>query len=799
MNKPIPLLVITTLIALIMGGLCLEPLHFPVWAATDGVHLLPGQGSDGDFSTGPRISQDGNSKGLAVRMLSALGFEDEAAESYATWFWGAPLLAILIILAMIFWPWQKRTYSDTPLPTRATPPRKKTKDAAPSALSDKPLPEPSTDKERVLRFFFNLYKQQIGADENAPSQMYVVENRPTCPNETYEMRVMQDSDWSSRRMSIGLLGQGGGSRSKCFYVIFDSHLVLKIPSVPITDFSVYHKQVEAEGRIVARLVPRECIVPRIGVILKAIYTFPRSGHLGEDALEKKYVQLVKSDPSYQKYLKIGASFAFFMDLSKHFFLSTTLDEMHRSDQPLVSEALKNPELLWDQHGFVCRYGEDSGVICQELQEAYYKSEARMRQLVEQVGLNQEVTSFDFKEWYLTHLAGEKVDQDSQDLPHELIERINRHLFTVVKNNHPSVERYRRQVREYIQETRFSQNRLRLENLATNTLSLLDWIGAKGLALRDLKPENLFVAGDPNNYPTFLNDTMRFSIGLIDVETAVVVDTDSPDDIPQPQLAGTPLYATPSHLLPNTILKEVYGDVRKILLMQDWYATIAIIYKSVIGENLFSATARVFPEILTKLKLIDPAGPDLESDVARISQLFWNSAKAEFQEALVGHWNILRRVDVVVPGNLVHDIVKAMHHESGELTHNLSQILDNQQLFVGEEKCQFLADAPAKKIAMMKQKLLGNGRDGGGRSAQRQKAFDLLEQIEHLKIRMERKFEAAATLKATSATIAVDQLLEAMFQKVFSEMHLANWPGLSLSKWQGGASSAEDMTTYQATM
>ena len=111
------------------------------------------------------------------------------------------------------------------------------------------------------------------------------------------------------------------------------------------------------------------------------YWIPYS--IDEEALEKKYVQLAKSDPAYQQYLKIGDTFAFFMDLSKHFFLSTTLDEMHRRDKLIINEALKNPELLWDQHGFVCRYGEDSGNICHELQEAYYRSEARMRQLVEE--------------------------------------------------------------------------------------------------------------------------------------------------------------------------------------------------------------------------------------------------------------------------------------------------------------------------------------------------------------------------------------------------------------------------------
>lgn len=745
---------------------------------------------------GGRISDDGmDQQRLSTTVLVMLGFDKATAEKYTNWFWGIPVLVVLTLLASLLRPRRK----PKPIKAKKQAPTKKEKTKRAKPLAVKPEPEPATDKDRVLKFFFDLYKQQVGADANAPSQIYLVDTRPTYPNETYEMRVMQENEWSSRRMSIGLLGQGGGSRSKCFYVIFDSHMVLKIPPVPIVDFSEYNQQVEADGRIVSRLAPGECIVPRIGVILKAVHTFPDSEHMSEEALERAYVRLAKNDPTYQKYLKIGSTFAFFMDLSRHFFLSTTLEEIHRRDYHLASEALKNPDLLWDQHGFVCRYGEEATHICHKLQEAYYRSETRMRQLVQEANVSRQVSSFEFKEWYLTHLAGEKIDPDAHSLPHELIERINRHMFNVVKNNYTAVEHYRQRVKSYIQETRFSQNRLHLETLATNTLAFLDWIGANGLSLRDLKPENLFVAGDPNDYPHFLNDPKRFSIGLIDVETAVVIDAETPDQIPQPQLAGTPLYATPSHLLPNAIIGDVFGDVQKILLLQDCYATIAIIFKIVTGENLFVSTAKVFPKILVKLKIMDPAGPDLEKDVAEISQLFWTSAKAEFQEAMDSHQAVFSRIEVVVPNNLLHDVIKSMHHQSSSLSEELAHMISQQTIFTSQERCQFLMDATANKIAMMKVKLIRNAKAGDPPSGQRQKAYTLLEQIEKLKTELERKLEAAAALKATGAPVPADQLLAALFQNVFSAMYLPKWTPLTPAKWHGKSDLPGDIDTYQATM
>ncbi|MGD9006978.1 MAG: hypothetical protein PVG41_03600 [Desulfobacteraceae bacterium] len=756
----------------------------------------------GEFSESKPEAPEGlvaKVKAIAAAALANVGVNPEAAQLYAKWIIGAPALVVFVLLVMIFRPRRKKDpESASPMPPSR--PAATTKPRPNTPRQSGPGPEPVSDKERVLNFFFHLFRQQSGADPNAPTQLVLIETRPTCPNETYEMRVMLGNEWSSRRMSIGLLGQGGGSRSKCFYVIYDSHLVLKIPPQPIPYFSKYHQQIADEARIVSRLAPRECIVPRISVILKAIRTIPGSKNMSDDELEERYVQLLKGDPSFQEYLMIGPSFAFFMDLAKHFFLSTTLDEIHRGSQRLVIEALKHHELLWDQHSFVCRYGEEAGAVCHDLQEVYYISESRMRQLIEEANVGGKVSAFEFKQWFVTHLAGEKINPDEYRLPHELIERINRLMLKTIKNNRQHVELYRAQVRAYIKETRFSQHRSQIENLAANTLDLLAWIGEKGLALRDLKPENLFVAGNPEMYPVFLNDSEQFSIGLIDVETAVDIDAEDADDIPQPQLAGTPLYATPSHLISNIVLQEVYKDLRAVLHLQDWYATIAIIYKIICGENLFSTTARVFPEIIKRVKLLDPGGSDLESDVARINRLFWNSAQAEFHEALIRKRDIINRVEVKVPKALLPDIIETLHHDCDAIAGTLAKTVSEQTIFVGKEKCQFLMDAPAKKIGKMKNKLSREGRyEDAASQKRRDLAMEMLSRIEHLKSSLERKLEAVSALQTSGAPIGADQLLDAMFQRVFSAMYLSRWPALTPEKWRGATDLPDDITTYQATM
>jgi serine/threonine protein kinase len=733
----------------------------------------------------------------ADALLAKLGINAEFAKYYATWVVGAPTLVIVILLAMMLRP-RRNKITPARLQRAEAVVRKKPARAMP--YKARLEPEPTTDKERILRSFFHLFKEQMGADPDAPTDLKLVESRPICPNETYEMRIQQGNDWMSRRMSIGLLGQGGGSRSKCFYVIYDSHMVLKIPAESIQAFSVYREKIKAEARIVERLAPRECIVPRVAVILKEVHPLPGSAQLSEETIEDRYVHLLEVNPELQEYLKIGPSFAFFMDLARHFFLSTTLDEIHRGDQRIVHEAMKQHDLLWDQQAFVCRYGEETATMCHDLQDAYYRCESRLRRLVEEARIVEDIPTFQLKQWFISHLAGESVHAYAEDLPEELIERINRLLNKVIRDNHYQVERYRSSVRRYIKELRFSQHRAQLENLSANVLELLDWIGRKGLALRDLKPENLFVAGKPEAYPVFLNDAKKFSIGLIDVETAVAIDAAQSEDIPQPQLAGTPLYATPTHLMSNIILRQVYDDLRGILHMQDWYATIAIIYKITTGRNLFAVTARTFPEVVKRIKLIDPAGPDVERDVAAINLIFWTSAIAELEESLAQDAEVLTRLEIVIPKPLVADIIRALHRGCDRISSRLTRVITQQSIFGGEERRQFLLDAPAEKIRKMTRKLTQEQPGAAEHAKQRHEALALLEQIESLKSRLQRKFEAAAALKANAGRIAADQLLEAMFERVFNLMYQAHWSPPDPVKWQGPSDLPEEnIATYQATM
>ena len=159
---------------------------------------------------------------------------------------------------------------------------------------------------------------------------------------------------------------------------------------------------------------------------------------------------------------------------------------------------------------------------------------------------------------------------------------------------------------------------------------LAWLREKRVSMRDLKPDNLFVAGDPARYPLFLRSPNEFSLGIIDVETAVDFEKSKYKNTKQPLLGGTPFYATPSHFVKNEVIMYKFKNLGKILHLQDWHATLVMIYKVITGELLFEQTAKLFGDI--KHMMINANKPDgYQSDFfEEASRMFWQSAVLEFQ-------------------------------------------------------------------------------------------------------------------------------------------------------------------------
>ena len=109
------------------------------------------------------------------------------------------------------------------------------KPACVAAPAKQPCPE-MPSRADVVRFFLGLYRQQLGFGPETPTDFVLLSSAAAGVNQTYDLRVKSGDEWIRRRMTLGPLGEDSGSKSTCYYVIFDRHLVVKIPPKPIVDF-----------------------------------------------------------------------------------------------------------------------------------------------------------------------------------------------------------------------------------------------------------------------------------------------------------------------------------------------------------------------------------------------------------------------------------------------------------------------------------------------------------------------------------------------------------------------------------
>jgi hypothetical protein len=489
-----------------------------------------------------------------------------------------------------------------------------------------------SDFKKVLLYFLNLYFLQAAADKKDKFEYQLLEIKGPMGTSVYEFRINKGGKWHSRRISMGRIGEESGARSKCFYVIYDDHFVVKIPPDAIADFDEYIKSINADRRIAEILSPRKCLVARMGIVLKKVPGFADFvGRFPGDE-EGKCIAGLKTSPEFQELLKIAGSFAFFVDLSKHFFLGGILKDFHDPSSLIEKELEKNLEMIWHPDAFVNRYGEDAIDICFELQKMFNRFDDQLNSL--------SVPEFQKKSWFKSIFMDNPQEEDTQK---NLPQAVN--VIDEIQGQYSdTMNAYTKILQKIAHEQTFGHNIPRIQNICTQMLELLAWLFFKEVAIRDLKPDNMIVVGDPAKFPQFLDMPDGFELGLIDLEIAAFVGSGE-NRIDQPKLGWTPFYATPTHMFLNSVLKNLYNDVAYILKLQDWYAAVAICYETVTGEKLFVSTAKIISSLAKELPgyFDDPA--KMKQFAKKAGAKFWPNAAKEFEFKIMSNKSILTAVSI----------------------------------------------------------------------------------------------------------------------------------------------------------
>jgi len=613
----------------------------------------------------------------------------------------------------------------------------------------------------VESLFLSLYKKKLGAPASAPAEIEKAPRKDGWHGQVLNLKVLHEGKWQSRRMSLAPIGEGTGSKSQCFYVIFDTHMVIKIPPAPITDFEEYIARVQAETEIMQRLAPRVCVIPNLAVILSRIHGFPDAENIPPSQLEGRYVRWLRKFPDNQRYLTIGGSYVFFMDLARYYFLSHVVDGFHAVEAGLHEEVRADVEILTDLALFEGKYGSRGAELWPALHKAYETFRDQLdgagAQTEEQVSLS----DWNIKELYLGFMAGRDSGLGNLKGSPQFKALFKDRLDRADTADAMLKQRYQQMMRHYTEQRLFQRSRPLMGNMVTNLLNLLAWLEEKQISLRDLKPDNLLVAGNPEDYPHFLTSAKNYAIGLIDLETAVDLNPAENGEIQQPQLGGTPLYCTPSHFFPNKLLKGLGNDLAQVYHLQDWYAMIAIIFGAVTGDPLFKGTAYQIPMMMKSVMQTAARKGNLKKKFLHFSRQFQDNAAVETREKFKLHHNRLKSVHAYIPDKIQQRLLAHIKDEWRQANQQLKKLLVNQAAF---QKGNVRRRLEKSSLAELQRLQAGYKKRTGS-----EKLVSQLKELIRLRQKIDDLSSSGRQLSGKFPKVSIDILLKRMFALVKSEL------------------------------
>lgn len=639
-------------------------------------------------------------------------------------------------------------------------------------------------RNNIVKLFLDIFKIQKEVPRDTPAGFSLLNRRSDDIEHVYELRVRRNKKWETRRMSVSRIGESSGTRTRssksvCFKVIFDDLLVIKIPPVPIKSYKEYIQSLSLEGRIAVKLDPKiEFVAPGVAALLKRIHQFDNADEYPPGMLEKRYLFWLKKNPRFRQYLKIGGVFVFFMDLSKYSFLSNVVETLHDPaiiQKRMQKDILNSHDFIWDVLGFEGKYGSNHLSVCFSLNKIFSEFETDISRLTKHYESLPAISTYQRQDWFLTHLAGKYLDKKDISMKPDFIDSVNNMLCGIFEKNIKVVNSHREAVIEYIRETTFSRNKPLMSGLIANLLDLMAWLKEREVSIRDLKPDNLFVVGDSETNPLFLASVNDSSLGLIDFETAVDCKLSlKKTELSQPMLAGTPTYSTPSHLFPNDLLKTFFPDLPHLFYLQDWQASIGMIYNVVTGECLFEKTRKTLPKIKKLAQEAFLKKKPLSDVFIRGSRLFWSYAAAELTEKLKQNRKNLKSVEVYIPENARKMFLHAMSVQIKKTANTLKKYVISQVIFNSSKNRKNLIQCPVENIRKYRKKWEeGKNKAKTPADVQRQ-IVKFLKNLEWLKVRIEEEQSVLARLRETDLSMTAYDLLQLIFQIVFKAMYKEKW-------------------------
>jgi serine/threonine protein kinase len=629
------------------------------------------------------------------------------------------------------------------------------------------------DIDRIISFFLNLFKLQTRKISriSGPADYRPVPDAPG--NDTvYELRVQADSEWKTRRMSIRRLGEAVESKSICYKVIYDDQMVVKIPPRPITDFSQYLAHIHSERHIARQMSPDiPCVWPSLSAILEKVPGLLDASPETGEALEDRCIKLVSRNPSLQRFLTIGPGFVFFMNLARNEFFNQIVEKLHDINIYIKKEYDNSLRLFDNMEAFEAVYGEAADAVFFNINKLCRQFQKKIDALTLEAE-TPTVGVYKTREWFFSFLTGETPDMDP-DLFTEKIASDAAPIFSsIVDQNRQAIDQYRKTVEKSVRKQIFTSNRKTIEGLIINILNLLYRLQSSHVAVRDLKSDNIFIACHSNRRVYHLWDPESYDLGLIDLETAIDTSPSVPDGIKQPSLAGTPSYMTPSHLFKNPLLQAAFGaPPDRVMLLQDWFAAVGMIYNTATGRLLFVKTAQLIPQIMQMKKAVLMEKKPLVNLFRHVSCIFWESAEQEFMKKLGQARNRFKTIQINPPIHIAMMLKKILQEENAAVQKSIRMVINTAAHL--KPDAQYLMEVSEAGMAAYRKNREIKAAKTGKTSEEAKKMLSELRTLEMLKRQLERHDLEAGLL---TRSITGYDLMIFLINRIMHVMRPPSWIG-----------------------
>jgi hypothetical protein len=617
--------------------------------------------------------------------------------------------------------------------------------------------------EHIIQFFIDIFILQSGSSDGGNWQRkYKMIPSGASPDITYELNICRGSDVKTRRMSIRRIGAIAESKSACYMVTYDDFLVIKIPPVPLADFDRYLESIEVEKQISEQLKPSVIsLTPGLSTILRKFPDISNKLVQTKEVSEEDYNRLLKKEPQYQRYLKIDGQFVFFMELSQHVFFDQIIANIHSEKERVSEEINKNSHVFDDLAAFEGVYGNGKDDIFGSINELCKRFYLKLDDFLSRHFAEPVVAEYEKREWLFAKLAGIHSEINRNESVAGFADEIEQLLARVLDENEQTVEKFLGHVRSCVRKKIFDNHRSKMETLIVKMLDVLYRLKDSGVAIRDLKPDNMLVAGECEHGQYRLSDPDQYDLGLIDLETAVAFKGGGNGLEGQPLLAGTPSYMTPSHLFSNPVLNDFFEiNICVVFYLQDWFAATGIIFCIATGQRLFEKTARLLPEII-RVKNRGLKRDDPETEILKnVSRIFWKTAADEFTEKIRSNLLQLKNIHLSLPDRIIDLFHTEVSSRKELIQKTIEQCANSQRFF--PQQAKKLISASVDGVRAQRIKWENKGPEEKVLPEVQERIIALFQRLETLKSYLTRLDENGRLIQAS---VSCEALLTVMFNIV----------------------------------